>query len=471
MPSADMAEHRIKYDFTNMMSDVIGEHGVTEAGLEALSPRFPDFFALLAKQRADGILGFMDLPYDETTAGSVMKLAASCEGRFENLVVLGIGGSALGTIALKSALCHPLHNMLDTKGRKGRPRLFVLDNIDADAISAVVDYIEPESTLVNVVTKSGGTAETMAQLVIFHELMTRRLGKKASEHFVATTDPAKGELRKMAGDLGWQTLPVPPNVGGRFSVLSAVGLFPAAMLGINIRQLLSGAAYMDRRCESARIEENAALAFAALQYILYTKGANISVLMPYASSLADISDWYRQLWAESLGKKTDLEGRTVNVGPTPVKALGATDQHSQVQLYVEGPYDRSVTFVEVANFARTLAIPGSLAGYKETSYLNGRTINELMSAELKGTEVALARAGRPNGCITLPEVSEFTIGQLIYMLEFATAISGAMYGVFAFDQPGVEAGKIAAYALMGRPGYEDRRGEIEKVLKGARRAC
>ena len=469
MPSADMREHAIRYDYTNMLSEAVGDHGVTPKDLQAVTARFDEAYDLLKRQRAEGILGFMDLPYDETASGAVMKAASACAGRFENLVVLGIGGSALGTTAIKSALGHPLHNLMDKKARGGFPRLFVLDNIDPDVIGAVADFVDPKETLFNVVTKSGTTAETMSQLVIFYDKVTKALGSSASEHFVATTDPAKGDLLKMAREFGWRSLPIPPNVGGRFSVLSSVGLFPAAMLGVDVRQLLSGAAYMDRRCEAHSIDKNPALAYAALQYALYLKGANISVLMPYASTLYDVADWYRQLWAESLGKNTNLGGEVVDVGPTPVKALGATDQHSQVQLYASGPFDKSVTFVEVERFGRETAIPNVLAEYSSAGYLNGRTINELISAEKKGTEVALTAAGRPNGTILVPMVGAFEIGQLFYLFEMATAISGAFYGVNAFDQPGVEAGKVAAYALMGRRGYEEKQAEIRGSLGGTRR--
>jgi len=469
MPSRDMKENEVRYDYTNMLEGAVGRHGVTEAELAAVTARTEEVFQTLSDQRAKGVLGFMDLPTDETTAGAVIKMAGALEGRFENLVVLGIGGSALGTIALKSALCHPLHNLLDSAGRKGRPRLFVLDNVDPDLVKAVMEFVDPKKTLVNVITKSGGTAETISQLVIFYEAMSKAIGRDAAEHFVATTDPQKGELRKMAAEFGWQTLPIAPNVGGRFSVLTPVGLFPAAMLGINVRQLLSGAAFMDRKCEPRDIEKNPALAYAVIQYALAKKGANISVLMPYSSALADVADWYRQLWAESLGKMTTTDGMVVNAGPTPTKAVGTTDQHSQVQLYVEGPYDKSITFIEVERFNNALAIPRALSQYKEAAYLNGRTVNELMSAEKRGTEVALVTAGRPNGTILMPEISEFTVGQLLYFFEAATAISGALYGINAFDQPGVEAGKVAAYALMGRPGYQEKRAEIDRVLGRARK--
>jgi glucose-6-phosphate isomerase len=460
MPSADMKEHQVKYDYTNMLSEAVGDNGVKPADLKKVAKKIPAVFETLQKQRGEGVLGFMDLPTDETAVGSVMKLANSVQGRFDNLVILGIGGSALGPIALKSALCHPLHNMLDSKARGGRPRMFVLDNIDPDTVGAVLEFVKPENTLFNVITKSGSTAETISQLMMCYEAVSKAVGKNASEHFVATTDPEKGDLRKMAKDLGWRTLTIAPNVGGRFSVLTPVGLFPAAMLGIDVRQLLSGAAFMDRRSEGRSIEENPALAFAILQYALYQRGANISVLMPYSSALFDIADWYRQIWAESLGKKQSVTGETINVGPTPVKALGVTDQHSQVQLYAEGPFDKSITFMEVERFDRAVTIPKALSGYTATDYLAGHTMNELFTAEKKGTEVALTASGHPNGTLLIPEISAFTVGQVLYLFEMATAMSGALYGINAFDQPGVEAGKIAAYALMGRQGYEKKQAEI-----------
>lgn len=469
MPSADMHEFEVKYDYTNMLSSAVGEGGVLPRELEEAAQRFPEVFERLSAQRAEGVLGFMDLPCDETAAGLVVKAASQLEGRFENLVVLGIGGSALGTVALKSALCHPLHNMLSSQARGGVPRLFVLDNIDPDLIAALADFVDLKKTLFNVVTKSGGTAETISELVIFYDALEKALGDKASEHVIATTDAHTGDLLKMAKDLGWRTLRIPTNVGGRFSVLTPVGLFPAAMLGIEIRELLSGAAFMDRRSEAESLEVNPALAYATLQYCLYHKGAPISVVMPYSSALYGVADWYRQLWAESLGKKINLAGKVVNTGPTPVKALGSTDQHSQMQLYAEGPYDKSITFIEVEKFKNTVEIPAALGEYASAAELNGRTINELLTAEKRGAEVALTEAGRPNGTIILPEISAFTVGQVLYFFEMATAISGALYRINAFDQPGVEAGKVAAYALMGARKYRRRRAEIEEKLSGERK--
>ncbi len=463
MPSAEKMGQEIRYDYTNMLEDAVGEHGVDVDVLDEARSRLTQVFATLAAQRAEGTLGFMDLPFDDVTVEEVLKTAADLEGRFENMVILGIGGSALGATAIARSLSHPLHNMLDSDTRGGRPRIFILDNIDPDMVFAVADYINIDKTLFNVVTKSGGTVETMAQLAIFQERLTAALGADASDNVVATTTTGKGDLWAMAQDFGWRTLSIPENVGGRFSVLSSVGLFPAAMLGFDVQGLLGGAALMDRTCRSKDFEQSPSLAYAMLQYCLFRSGAPISILMPYANALYDVADWYRQLWAESLGKKYNFAGEVVHTGPTPVKALGTTDQHSQVQLYVEGPYDKSITFIEVAEFKTTAAIPVALAEYPSTASVAGRSLNELIAAEKKGTEVALTEAGCPNGTLIMPAINELTLGQLFYFFEMATAFSGALYGVNAFDQPGVEAGKIAAYALLGVEKYAERKREIEKI--------
>jgi glucose-6-phosphate isomerase len=244
-------------------------------------------------------------------------------------------------------------------------------------------------------------------------------------------------------------------VGGRFSVLTAVGLLPAAFLGLDVDALLQGARDMRRHCWSAAPERNAGVMGAVLLYLMARKRSrNIQVLMPYAGSLVALADWYRQLWAESLGKRVDRKGRVVETGQTPVTALGATDQHSQVQLYMEGPQDKVVTFLEVQEFRPDVRIPRRFPDLASTGYLGGRTLAELLTAERRGTEIALTGAGRPCFTYLLPRIDAHVVGQLIYLFELQTALSGELYGIDAFDQPGVEAGKVAAYALMGRQGYE-----------------
>ena len=244
-------------------------------------------------------------------------------------------------------------------------------------------------------------------------------------------------------------------MGGRFSVFSAVGLVPFALLGLDIDKIMSGIKDMDLALKNTDINENIAAQGALINYLMDKKlGKNISVLMPYSSRLKYVSDWYVQLWAESLGKEINKNGEKVNVGPTPVGALGATDQHSQIQLYNEGPNNKLITFIRVENFDTTLEIP-KIFEYTGIGYLGGKTINDLINAEADSTRVALADYNRPTMTILIEKVDEYNIAQLMYMLEVQTAIAGALYNIDAFNQPGVEQAKNYTYALMGRAGYED----------------
>jgi glucose-6-phosphate isomerase len=460
---------RVRFDFNHLMADTIGEaHGFAAAELEGHATEAQAALAAVQAQRAVGGLRWMELPYQEQKQKDeferLLATAQAVRARYKNFVVLGIGGSALGTIALKSALLHPYYNELPDAGRGG-PRLYVLDNVDPDWLVGLLDVLDPAETCFNVITKSGDTAETMSQFLWARELLIEWLGPERYRlNVIATTDAAKGSLRPLVTQEDFASFVVPDGVGGRFSVLSPVGLLAAAVAGMDVRALLAGAAYADRVSQTPHLWQNAALMYALTQYLAYRRGKPLSVMMPYAQGLREVADWYAQLWAESLGKETDRAGQVVNVGPTPIKALGATDQHSQVQLYIAGPHDKIFTFVTVDAFKHTLPIPtwlGGPTGQSAVDYLGGHSFNELLAAEAEGTALALAEAGRPNAIFRLPEINAFTVGQLIYLLEVATAVSGEFYNINAFDQPGVEAGKMRAYALLGRPGYEARRAEIE----------
>jgi glucose-6-phosphate isomerase len=281
------------------------------------------------------------------------------------------------------------------------------------------------------------------------------------DHLVFTTDLAGSTLRDIADVLGVRTFDLPSGVGGRFSVLSSVGLLPAALTGMDVEGLLAGARDMSEWISETQGWENPACAFAGIQFLEDTGlGRCVSVMMPYSARLRDVADWYRQLWAESLGKENDRQGQLVNVGPLPVKALGVTDQHSQLQLYAEGPDDKLFTFLGVREFESTVRIPPAGPEAEALTYLSGHTLAELLWAEQRSTAWALAQRGRPSLTITLPRVDAFSTGALIYLLEMAAAIAGELYDVNAFDQPGVELSKQATYALMGRSGYEALAGEI-----------
>lgn len=454
----------IRYDYTRMMANAVGSaHGITAAELKRFMKKAAQSARAVHSLHNAGQLPFMDLPAKTRQAADIARYAERCK-QYENFVVLGIGGSALGTIALQSALNPAFYNLMPAAGRGGRPRLFVEDNVDPDRIANLLEVIDPRKSLFNVISKSGSTAETMAGFMVARDAVARRVGvKNLKKHFVATTDKEQGHLRKIVDREGWDSFVVPDGVGGRFSVLTPVGLLPAAAVGIDILALLKGAAAMKRRCSGDSLESNPALLAAALQFLACTtKGKSINVMMPYSQGLRDVADWYRQLWAESLGKAANRAGQTVYAGQTPVKALGATDQHSQVQLYNEGPNDKTLTLMRVESFRNPLPIPSCHSDIGAIAYLGGRTMQELMQAECRATEKALTDHGRPNSCFIFPAVNAHTVGQIMFMLEMQTAYAGEMWDINTYDQPGVEAGKIATYALMGRPGYEKQADAIRK---------
>ena len=459
----------ITFDFTNMMSDAIGEeHGIKKSEIDSLRGKVKQIDEELKSKRRDGALPFFDLPYQDIS--SISKAAEEVKTEFENFVLIGIGGSSLGPKALHKALNPPYYNELSKEKRKGCPKIYFLENVDPDSLNAVLDAIDLKKTVFNVITKSGSTSETMANFLLVRERLVEAVGKeKAKRHIIATTDPKIGSLRRLVETEGYNSFEVPEKVGGRFSVFTSVGLFPAAVIGIDIKQLLEGAGYMDKLCKSDNVWQNPAYLNAALQYIAATKkDKRITVLMSYADALESIGDWFCQIWAESLGKKNTIDGKVVNTGQTPVRAIGTNDQHSQIQLYMEGPYDKTITFIRVEKFRNEPLMPRVSIDGDSFSYLGGRTMNELIHAEQTATELALTKNSRPNSRITLSEVSPYTIGALLYMFEVQTAFSGGLYNINPFDQPGVEDGKVLTYAMMGKRGYGEQKKEIEEMAKRAR---
>jgi glucose-6-phosphate isomerase len=450
---------RISLDVNNMFVNQVGnKHGIERKEVREYQEKADKIHKKLKQDRQEGQMGFMELPYQsDKLIAEIKKEAEELRGDFDNFVVIGIGGSALGNIALQTALNQPYYN-LDEKKRDNRPRLFVPDNSDPVRIKALLESLDISRTVFNVITKSGSTAETMSQFLIARKAVADTVGEKdLARHFIATTSRNSGFLKVIAEREGFKTFYIPENVGGRFSVLTPVGLVSAAFCGVNIEELINGARAMEERCSEPDLWKNPAYLNGLLHYLAYQKGKTMSVMMPYAHKLKDIADWYRQLWAESLGKEKNRDGAKVNFGPTPIKALGATDQHSQVQLYMEGPYDKIITFIEVENFQAEMEIPKSYQDIAGVNYLGGHTLNELIKTEKKATELALTKRNRLNETIILPEISEYTVGQLLYMLELQTAFIGELFNVNAFNQPGVELGKVYTYGVLGRKGYEEQK--------------
>ncbi len=460
----------LRIHYANCLSERVGEHGLAFGTLSAATGELKATIEDLNRTKGRGWERWRNLPFDPARAENVGAVRALVDGlatTTDHLVVLGIGGSALGNIAVHAALRPASWNLMPRQVRGG-PRLFVLDNVDPLFVGAVLDEVRREDpgfsrTLFNVISKSGETAETAAQFMIVRSILTEALGAEASGHIVAITDPSKGTMREICNADGIATLPVPEGVGGRFSVLSPVGLFSAAMYNIDIEALLDGAAEMDTRCSETDPARNPAVILAWILVELTGKGKPNHVLMPYANALEPLADWFRQLWAESLGKRVDLDGKEVFTGPTPIKALGATDQHSQIQLYREGPNDKVIGLVEVETMDTDVVIPADL-DVESLRYLQGATLGALLSAEKRATEYALVEADRPNFTITLPRLDARHVGEFIQLWEVTTAYAGRMLGVNPYDQPAVETGKVATFGLMGRPGYEQWKGKVEGAL-------
>ena len=452
----------LSLDFSNMMSEFVGhDRGISGDEIDGLAARIGNAIQTISDGRHSDKLGFYALPHDLSTAEQIAKTAESLRDGINDFIVLGIGGSALGGIALTQALCHPLHNLLTKQQRHGLPRIFFLENIDPSTIKAVLDFVEPEKTMINVITKSGTTTETLSQFAILHKILVDKIGEdQARRRIVVTTGPEKKALRSFAEERGFTLFSIPDNVGGRYSVFTPVGLFPAAMVGIDIMELLAGARHMEKMCDTVDIWHNPAYMAAVLHYLADSrKGLHVAVIMPYSDRLGKVGHWFRQLWAESLGKARTRYGATVNVGQTPVAALGVTDQHSQLQLYQEGPIDKMITFLIEAKKSVDLSIPG-LDGVPEFSHLHGRSLAEMLDVEAESTRFALTKAGRSNMSIVLPEINAHTLGQLFFMFQVQTIFAGELYGIDPLDQPGVEASKDYIYGLTGRSGYENKAAEI-----------
>lgn len=443
----------LELNYTNVLEDAVGAaQGIPRVAFDKAAESSAHLIGNLDAARNSGALGFMDLPFDDAPVKAVTEFAR--QRAMPNVLVLGIGGSALGPMALDSALARP---------NSGR-RLVILDNIDPDFISDTLETLDPKDTIVNVIAKSGVTAETMATFAIVRKWMIGALGEaRAREHFVVTTDPEKGDLLAIARHENYPVFVIPPNVGGRFSVLTPVGTLPAALLGFNIESIMEGAR---RAAHQARkpLLENPALAAAFIEFVLEReRKKSILVLFPYSQALWKFAFWFKQLWGESLGKKLDRRGREVYYGQTPTAALGVTDQHSQLQLFIEGPNDKSFLFWDVKEFRNKLPIQHPYSNFDSMGYLQDKTMSLLFGAEKQATEIALTEAGRPNATITVDRIDEETVGELLMFSQYFTAYAGEFYDINAFDQPGVEYGKKLTFAMMERSGFSEYSGKIERV--------
>ena len=453
---------RLVINYRNATDIAVGvDHGISENDLQEVAGKIASEHQRIQSEHAAGEQRWMDLPDNTALADEILAFAREAATQYDDFILIGIGGSSLGAIATIQATTHPFRNLLPASKRNG-PRFFVLDNPDPEKVAATLETVNLERTLVNVVSKSGQTAETAANFLVVRDALIQAVGEEqARKQIIATTDEKSGLLRQLSDEEGYRTFPVPDGVDGRQTVLSAVGMLPAALAGVDIHAMLAGAAAMRTRTQDGDVVTNPAYLLAALTVLADQKrGKSMLVTMPYADSLFGITDWFRQLWAESLGKKLSVDQEVVSAGQTPIKSLGAIDQHSQIQLYTEGPNDKLVQLIAVGEYRSQVNIPNPPASAPELSYFNGGELGQLLDRERVATAWALTRAQRPNLTITTPVIDAFALGEFFYLFQLQTVMAGALYNVNPFGQPGVEAGKNATYALMNREGYEDLKKEL-----------
>jgi glucose-6-phosphate isomerase len=445
----------VRLDLNGAFVAAMGAGGLEASELDGLRPEIERVRSLIAARRTEGALPFAELPYRANDVKEIRSRADEVRRDFDTVVVLGIGGAALNAEALTTALADP---------RAAGPQVVVADSIDPASIQGLLASVDLKRTLFNVVSKSGDTAETMARFLIVRDRLMRELGAvDYKRHFLVTTEKERGSLRQIVNDEGFPSLPAPPDVDGRFAILSAMGLFPAAVAGVDVDEVLAGAAAMDersRRATDALADPPLALA-GLLWHLAAHRNARIIVLMSYSDRLAPLAEWFSQLWAGSLGKAVDRTGRRVEWGQTAISARGSADQHSHLQLYLEGPRDKVVLFLRVEDHGDTLTVPAAYQDIDDVGCLGGLSLGAVLNAEQTATEFALASHGRPSVTIGLPAVTPFTIGQLVYLVELATVAAGFLADVDPFGQPGVDEGKALTYALLGRPGLEAQRAAVD----------
>ncbi|GAQ94642.1 glucose-6-phosphate isomerase [Thermodesulfovibrio aggregans] len=436
----------VKLDFSNILYEQIGDNGLSASEVESTAKKAISLFSEMPYKE----LEFLDIYRQDLT---MIKELAKKARDYEYFILLGIGGSALGPKVIVESLS-PMHNL------KRKPKIFIYDNVDPVTFKNIIETVDLNRTLINVVSKSGATSETLASFLILWKLIRDRK-LEVNEHFVFTTDPEKGNLRIIANEYEIPCLSIPKNVVGRYSVLSPVGLFLLEILGIKSEEMLEGARDISERALKTSLQENSMAVTASSLYLMdKLKGRKVVVFLPYSDRLKTLSEWFCQLWAESLGK----EGN----GTTPYPSLGTTDQHSQLQLWMEGPEDKVILFVCVERHGYQEEIPEEFHDLEGLRFLGGHTLEELINTEQLATEMALTMNKKPNLKLILPKIDPYRIGQIFQYLQVVTAMAGLLYGVNPFNQPGVELGKRLTYGALGKRGFETEGEEIKTYLKKPR---
>lgn len=446
----------IKFDYSKVLGEFVGQHEI-----DYLQGQVTEADKLLREGTGPGsdFLGWLELPenYDKEEFARIQKAAAKIQSDSEVLVVIGIGGSYLGARAAIDFLNNHFANLQSADKRKAPQILYAGNSISSTYLADLVDYVQDKEFSVNVISKSGTTTEPAIAFRVFKELLVKKYGQEeANKRIYATTDKVKGAVKVEADANGWDTFVVPDNVGGRFSVLTAVGLLPIAASGADITKLMEGANSARKELTSDKISENIAYQYVAVRNVLYRKGYITEILANYEPSLQYFGEWWKQLAGESEGKDQK--------GIYPTSANFSTDLHSLGQFIQEGYRNLFETVVRVEKPRKNVIIPELAEDLDGLGYLQGKDVDFVNKKATDGVLLAHTDGGVPNMFVTLPEQDEFTLGYVIYFFELAIGLSGYLNAVNPFDQPGVEAYKRNMFALLGKPGYEELSAELNARL-------
>jgi len=445
-------------DIGHLFSKEPGPNCISSLEFDELSIKyastFGDFQNNLREEKSP-----ITLPFQETELIPKLKsLAKNLQEKYANILIIGIGGSALGAKAILQFLKGPYYNL----EQHGKPRIFILDNLDPALVNKLEELLDLKKTAIIYASKSGSTPETAANFIYFYNKYKEAGGDVRD--LVIMCDPAENGINRIAKSLNCSLLPIPRNLPGRYSVLSAVGCLPAEIAGIDSAQLLSGAKLMHQSIINEPLAQNALFALGVCLFELASRGKGIHVLFNYSSFLFEFGLWFMQIWAESLGKKYSLDGEIVQVGTTPLTCTGATDQHSLLQLFKEGPLDKIFGFLKIDSVPKDIILPSEFSTEKEYAYFAGHSLNEQLGIEQLSTEMSLVKAGNPCYLLTLKDISPTSLGALFYFYEALIVFSARLWNINPFDQPGVEEGKNITYALMNREDYASTRSKYAEEV-------
>lgn len=449
-------DYNISFDYSN------AKFMVSDDNLKAMSKRVLDAKEVLVSRTGSGkdFLGWLDLPvnYDKEEFARIKKAAKKIQSDSEILIVIGIGGSYLGARAAIEALRHSFYNVIDKDMRKTPQIFFAGNNISSTYLEHLLEVVGDRDFSINVISKSGTTTEPAIAFRLFKRLLIEKYGQKeAAKRIYATTDKSRGALKQLADAEGYETFVVPDDVGGRFSVLTAVGLLPIAVSGADIDKLMEGAAYSRKYCLENDFDNNYALQYVALRNILLEKGKTMEILANYTPSVHYVGEWWKQLFGESEGKD--------GMGLFPTAVDFTTDLHSLGQFIQDGTKNHIETVLDVQNPRRKIIMEQEDNDLDGMNYLAGRTVDFINQQAMNGTILAHVDGQIPNLKITLPHMDEYCLGELFYFFEFACGVSGYVLGVNPFNQPGVESYKKNMFALLGKPGYEEEREKLRARLE------